>query len=204
MSETFIADMRHFTELADPSQEVPGPAVRMRRFLGRNVEAATLATPGKLVQTELRCRRRPAHKPCPGPLQIMLTHVPQQIRWLCPSCGDNGIIIHWTGTPWDLTPRKRLPHGHKGSPEILLTGIEHRALQRMEILDDVSREIVNRGRTTTDGIVLKASEEELEDLAGFVAAEVNHEKRNSRRAMLRGILGRLQLELDSFGNSHRR
>jgi hypothetical protein len=27
-----------------------------------------------------------------------------QISWECAACGDNGIIHHWEGTPWDQTP----------------------------------------------------------------------------------------------------
>lgn len=203
MSETFIADMRQFTDPDDPDHVVPRPAIRIRRFLGGIVEAATTATPGALAQTGQRCRRRPGRKPCPGPLQVMLTEVPPQIRWLCPACGDNGIITHWRGTPWDRTARRPATAADGGFPEVLLTGGEYRALEQIEILDEASRAIVKRGRPAAGGIVLEATEEELQDLFGFVAAEASHEKRASRRAMLRGILGRLQREIQPLGgDSH--
>ena len=193
MSETFIADMRHFME-QDPGKELPGPAVRIRRFLGRIIEASTVATPGLLTQTGSRCRRRPGHKPCSGSLQVMLTELPAQIRWLCPSCGDNGIITHWRGTPWDMSPGA-VPAA-TGDPlaDLLLTGMEHRALQQIEILDQQTRDVVNQARETSAGVLVRGTEEQMEDLAGFLAAEVNHEKRRSRRNMLQAILGRLQAD----------
>ena len=124
----------------------------------------------------------------------MLTELPAQIRWLCPRCGDNGIITHWQGSPWDMTPGAVPTTAGDPLADLLLTGMEHRALQQIEILDQETREVVDRGRETAAGVLVRGTEEQMEDLAGFLAAEVNHEKRRSRRNMLQAILGRLQAD----------
>jgi hypothetical protein len=30
-----------------------------------------------------------------------VTDAEMNIAWECPACGDNGLIHHWQGTPWD-------------------------------------------------------------------------------------------------------
>jgi len=190
VTETFIADMRQFAE-SEPGEDLSGPALRIRRFLGKVIEEATTSTPGKLTETGVPCRRRPGHKACAGRLDVMLTEVPAQIRWVCPECGDNGIVTHWRGTPWDRTPRSR-PVPEEPQVEILLTGMEHRAIQKIDILDAPTREVVDGARETQDGMVIRCTDEQLDDLAGFLSAEANHEKRASRREMLRAILRRVQ------------
>lgn len=190
MTETFIADMRQFTD-PEPGEELTAPAVRIRKFLGQIIGNGTTATPGRLTSTKTRCRRRPGHKACSGRIDVMLTEVPAQIRWVCPECGDNGIVTHWQGTPWDLTPRSR-SEPEPPRVDIVLTGMEHRAIQKIDILDQPTREVVDAARETADGMVIRCTDEQLDDLVGFLSAEVNHEKRTSRREMLRAILRRVQ------------
>ena len=43
MGDTWVTDMRHFEDVADMDKaaRIPGPAVRLGRYLGRIVEAVT-------------------------------------------------------------------------------------------------------------------------------------------------------------------
>jgi len=48
-----------------------------------------------------KCWKKPNRKPCKEPLQIDFT-VEGRISWICPACGDEGIISGWEGLRWDL------------------------------------------------------------------------------------------------------
>ena len=62
------------------------------------------------------CRRRPGRRRCPGEIHAGFAEDPREITWICPRCGDNGLIQGWRGTRWDRSPgstaptRARVPH----------------------------------------------------------------------------------------------
>jgi len=101
-----IADMTHYTSLLDPGAEVPKEARRLGEYLGRIVGAASLARIGAVVETDVRCRRRPGRRPCSGHVRL---HVGPdgEITWECSVCLDTGLIQNWQGTLWDHSGRRR-------------------------------------------------------------------------------------------------
>lgn len=54
----------------------------------------------------------------------------------------------------------------------------------MQVLDTDSERLVFRMRAHLDGAVLAATDDELDELIGFVAAEANHEPHRRRRQRL--------------------
>lgn len=101
MGDTWITDMTHFLDILKPEVDVPSPARRLGEYLGRIVEAATSSPPLILIETSIRCRRRPGRKPCPGHIRLVCNDDEGEIVWECTSCDDRGIIRGWEGTPWD-------------------------------------------------------------------------------------------------------
>ena len=57
-------------------------------------------------------------------------------------------------------------------------------LRSLRLLDSTSRRIVFRACATERGIVLAADEDDLDELAGFIAAEANHEPDRRRQKRL--------------------
>ena len=52
---------------------------------------------------QVRCRRYPNHKHCPGMIQTDQDTETEDIIWWCPVCNDTGVISSWQGTIWDLS-----------------------------------------------------------------------------------------------------
>lgn len=73
------------------------------KFAGSLVSAASLLPPNSFHHTCTRCRRRPSRRPCEGLLEVMWSSESQELSWRCPSCRDEGVIVDWRGTRWDLS-----------------------------------------------------------------------------------------------------
>lgn len=102
----WVTDLRHF--LDDNGALIKGRPRSLAAYFAEIVQAATPRIVGAWSLSEVRCRRRPGHKPCTGRIGVRLTDMPLAVEWECPECGDAGIISGWEGTRWDLRPRGRL------------------------------------------------------------------------------------------------
>jgi hypothetical protein len=97
MPNSWVVDLRHFLTPAGALAALPRPARALAEYWTQIVAQGSLF--GEPVT--LRCRRRPARRPCTGTLDIGLDLDLDGIVWCCPVCGDNGIISGWQGTFWD-------------------------------------------------------------------------------------------------------
>jgi hypothetical protein len=50
---------------------------------------------------DIRCRRKPNRKPCPGKINAGFQLGTSSIVWQCPECGDRGVLCNWQNTEWD-------------------------------------------------------------------------------------------------------
>lgn len=178
----FVSDLRHFLDMPD---DAPGPARRMADHLGGIVKAATAAESGEPWMSALPCRRRPNRKPCTGTIAVFRIDVPPSIEWRCTGCGDMGVISGWEGSYFDL--RERTP------PGATTRGIQRRleatsevvsVLREIEILDLACERAVFAARVESGRIFLKLNDEELDELAEYLAAEANHEPNRRRQKRL--------------------
>ena len=132
-----VTDLRHF--IGPDGDIAPLPGRRLAQHLCRIVSAVSGEASEELRDTSIPCRRRPGRKPCPGRVQAGFEVASGAIRWLCPSCGDNGWISGWQGSRWDQGERVGLPtirrityrgglvrtrDGMDSLPTILLEGTE--------------------------------------------------------------------------------
>jgi len=112
MSDTWITDMTHFL---DPEGNAP-EQLRSRRLihhLGAIIAAVTTEPAETSRELDIKCRRKPGRKPCPGIIQAGFEPSRSNITWHCPICGDRGLIQHWQRTPWDNGGRPELPKIHR-------------------------------------------------------------------------------------------
>ena len=65
------------------------------------------------------------------------------------------------------------------------------ALRELRLLDTDRERLVFRTRAHTDGALLAATHDDLDELIGFVAAEANHEPNRRRRQRLDNALDAL-------------
>jgi hypothetical protein len=175
----FVTDLHHFLDLPPGT---PGPARRLAGHLSNIVRAATAGDAGTTWESALPCRRRPGNRRCPGRMIVLRTEPPAPIRWQCSVCADEGIISNWADSPFDLRPRRLTLAGPVN--EIVISEEAAAALRELRLPDTDCERLVFRIRAHDGGAVLPATNDDLHELIGFVAAEANHEPSRRRRQRL--------------------
>ena len=103
---TFVSLSHYTDENGDIVRDMPTPAKRISQFFGSIVAFMTqnnLCNNNKEYRTFTKCRKRPSHKPCPGKISALYDEDGESFFWICPECGDNGLISDWQGTVWDYS-----------------------------------------------------------------------------------------------------
>jgi hypothetical protein len=175
----FVTDLHHFLDLPPGT---PGPARRLAGHLSNIVRAATAGDAGTTWESALPCRRRPGNRRCPGRMIVLRTEPPAPIRWQCSVCADEGIISNWADSPFDLRPRRLTLAGPVN--EIVISEEAAAALRELRLPDADCERLVFRIRAHDGGAVLPATNDDLHELIGFVAAQANHEPSRRRRQRL--------------------
>jgi hypothetical protein len=168
--------------LLDLPPDTPGPARRLAEHLGNIVRAATAGDAGTAWESALPCRRRPANRACPGRMIVLRTEPGAPIRWQCGVCDDTGVISNWEDSPFDL--RRRQLMVAEAANDIVIPTEVAAALRDLQLLDTNCERLVFRIRAHHDGAVLAASDDDLDELIGSVAAEANHEPNRRRQQRL--------------------
>jgi hypothetical protein len=176
----FVSDLRHFLDIPD---EAPGPARKMAEHLGFVVRAATAGEAGAPWVSALTCRRRPANRPCAGHIGVFRADPPAPIEWRCTACGDEGVISGWEDSLYDLR-QPRSSSEEEPRHETLLTDALAATLRELMYLDVECERLVFQMYSSSEGAVLTASAEELDELLGFIAANANHETNRRRQKRL--------------------
>lgn len=189
-----LTDIGRLDLLSNP--DVSEPDQRLRARLGPIVESGTVGPSGVEWPTPLSCRRRPERKPCAGRLLVRRQDIPAEIHWRCPACGDRGTIVGWRGTVWDWTPRPHEPDPDDEPAEVVITEPQYWALRESLLLGREAERIVAGARLTVLGVTISASLDDLDDLAGYVAAEANHTKSLRHRDLMNGVLDRINTALE--------
>jgi hypothetical protein len=180
VAAVFVSDLRHFLDLP---ADAPAPARRMAEHLALVVRAATARDGGQRWVSALSCTRRPGRRPCPGHIGVLRSEVPPAIEWWCTSCGDEGVISGWQGSPFDL----RAPGSLREEPEPRVAIVPHEvaaALRSLMLLDIDCERLVFRAAVADDGVVLVGGEDDFEELLGSVAAEADNERDRRRQKRL--------------------
>jgi hypothetical protein len=174
-----VTDLHHVLDLPP---EVPGPARRLAEQLRDIVRAATAGDAGTAWETALPCRRRPAHRACPGRTVVLRTEPAAPIRWHCSVCDDTGVISNWEDSPFDL--RRQGLSVAAAAHEIIISNEVAAALRDLQLLDTDGERLVFRIRAHPDGALLVVGDDDLDELIGSVAAEANHEPHRRRQQRL--------------------
>ena len=102
-----------------------------------------------------------------------------EIAWSCDTCGDEGVIHGWEGSPVDVSGRDDSYAG--GGPVTLLIACALlEVIGAVLLLDDACELLVARAEGSRAGVVLAGPTDAFEELVECIASEANAET-NRRR-----------------------
>lgn len=184
VGDTWITDMQHFTAVLDPSADLPGPARHLGEYLGRIVQAATAWYVDQPLPSLIQCRRRPGRQRCPGRVHLVRTEK-EEILWECESCGDNGVIRGWKGTPWDLSEPEEVAEFVAVIPAEV-----YAAVAQISDLPRPALRVIVAAAVEREGALLTGTLAQLDALTSAVEAAVR-KNRGGRRTLLEQLLAKL-------------
>ena len=149
-------------------------------------------------ETALSCPRQPANRRCPGRIIVLRTEPPAPIRWQCSLCPDQGLITNWADSPYDLRPRRLTLTDPVN--QIIINHEVAAVLRELRLVDADCERLVFRIRAHHDGAVLPTTDDDLEELIGFVAAEANHESNQRRQRRLDTAFSTLSNQAHASGD----
>ena len=82
--------------------------------------------------------------------------------------------------------------------EIVLTEQEYDELRKCLVMDPESERIVYGASYTQQGIILRANGEDLEEFAGYLAFDANHEESAKRQRILDRVIDRVEFVLGQW------
>lgn len=96
----WVIDIRHWL-----NESQSGPAVpQLKKKVEKIKEIIVFASSVESfipVESFPKCGRRPGRKPCKGRLDVKMIS-DDEIYWICPVCGDEGVISGWKGLFWNI------------------------------------------------------------------------------------------------------
>jgi len=175
----FVSDLRHFLDMPD---DAPSPAMRLGLQFAAIVRAASVRPVGTGARSAVGCIRRPGRRPCEGFIMVF-RRTNGEIAWSCDTCGDEGVITGWEGSPTDLSG---VDDSYADGAELMLLVARelYELIRGVLLLDDACELLVARAEGTAAGVVLKGSTTAFEELVEYVASEANAETNRRRMRFL--------------------
>ena len=157
----------------------------MGQYLGRIVSAATCCNVEQPLESVIPCRRRPGNRSCPGHIRLV-RQKDGNVIWLCTSCGDNGVIHGWRGTPWDLSgPEQVFDHAVPLPADVLCAAVGISDLPRPAL------RVLMRASAEKVGFLLTGTKTEMDSLKSAVARAAGL-SRGNRKKLLQQLVSRLE------------
>ena len=103
MGDTWITDITHFLDEEGEIISEPPQARKLAEYLTAIIIMASFPDPEYPQEYQVKCRRRPNRKPCLEGVVGFVDPETDDVVWMCPVCGDRGLISHWQGTRWDMS-----------------------------------------------------------------------------------------------------
>lgn len=174
-----VSDLRHFLDMPD---DAPAPAKRLGSQLGAIVRAASARPIGSGGRSAVGCMRRPGRRPCEG-FMMVFRRMNGEVAWSCDSCGDEGVIHGWEGSPADVSGLDD-SYAEGDTVALLIPKDLSDLIRGVLLLDDACELLVARAEGRSDGVVLIGRTGAFEELIEHVASEANAETNRRRMRQL--------------------
>ena len=196
MAYFMVTDITHL--LDEEGFPVDGPAGRLARYLGTIISSASVAPVGMWIDAAIRCRRRPNRQPCRGHIRLRRTGLSSPVDWGCTWCDEGGVISNWQRSIWDLSVAGVESGAINGPPLEVVLAIEELNAVRQNLIFDLEIErVLASARKTAQGCLMRATEEDLDNLLEYIASEANHEGNRRRVRLLNQAYYQVELALRS-------
>ncbi|MCK5355030.1 MAG: hypothetical protein KAJ63_07915 [Methyloprofundus sp.] len=96
-----MMNIQHFMDENGEVPDLPLEAKELLNFLTAIIEAATIEYERPLTLSAITCQKVIKGNHCSGEIEVWVNADNNQIGWECLECGNDGVITHWEGTPWD-------------------------------------------------------------------------------------------------------
>lgn len=162
------------------------------------VQCASLRPPGGPHTLPLRCRRRPGRRPCRSHLRVHVQEVPPVLLWECPGCGDEGRIINWRRSRWDLhtgEPSTGAPADEGPRLRVAITFDQWRAACDTVWNGDSAR-FLYAATAGTDGVILDNTLYEFDEYACELETVLTTERSPSLRRRLGALFDTLVVAIE--------
>ncbi|HSR51631.1 MAG TPA: hypothetical protein VLV83_12450 [Acidobacteriota bacterium] len=194
MGKRWSTDIRHF--LQGEAALGPESELHLRLYLTEIVKAATALNARQSRATALRCRRHRQRSRCPGRLEVRLQDLPAEIQWLCPSCGESGVILNWPRSPWDLSRKRR--SSASAPVSVTLEDKCFRDLRSIDFIDPSSELLVYSARPEEGTVRLSGETAQFKGLIADLEAAAERERMETRRDRLGRLSEILRAHLDNL------
>ena len=164
-------------------------------YIREIVLAATASSKGRLKQSAVRCRRRPAHTKCRGRL-LVCERDDGDIEYQCPCCSEKGVIRGWQGSISDLSELR--DESRRPGFEIVLDGREYDDLKRALVPDIESDGIIYGATYTENGVILRGSAIDIKSFADCLSYDARHAENSKHRQIMNQVLHRVQSVLGNW------
>jgi hypothetical protein len=125
---------------------------------------------------------------------MVFRHLNGEIAWGCDSCGDEGVIRGWEGSPTDVSQLDN--SAAEGDMITLLISRDMSDLLRdMLLMDDACELLVARAEGSSAGVLLVGSASAFEELTEYVLSEANAETNRARERRLDEVCDSLEAAL---------
>ena len=98
---TMITNIQHFLDENGEVPDMPLEAQELVSFLSDIIEAVSRKYDAPVAFADTKCRSMVNGKSCTGEIEVWVYSEDNRIGWECLECGEEGVISHWEGTPWD-------------------------------------------------------------------------------------------------------
>lgn len=104
MITTAYIDAAHFLNEDGKIAGSTRPGAIIAAFLRSVVGWVTIRQAVRPERTNITCRKISSRQRCLGEVNAYLIPDTGEIWYVCPHCGDNGVIRGWEGTSWNRSP----------------------------------------------------------------------------------------------------
>jgi hypothetical protein len=114
---------------------------------------------------------------------LVFRHLNGEIAWSCDTCGDEGVIRGWEGSPTDVSQYDD-SYAQGEMVSLLVSRDMCDLLRDVLLMGDACELLVARAEGTSTGVLLVGSASAFEELIGYVTSEANAETNRSRELRL--------------------